>query len=45
MVEDVPMRVACVDFATSFLVFDVEDSYDMMLGRPWLLQATKALHN
>lgn len=39
MVEDVPIRVAGVKFEASFLILDVGNCYDMLLGRPWLRTA------
>lgn len=44
LVEDVPIRVAGIKFRVSFLILDVGDSYDALLGRPWL-RAAKAVHN
>ena len=44
MVENVPIRVGGVKFETSFLILDVGEAYDMLLGRPWL-RAAGAVHN
>ena len=44
LVEDVPIRVGGVRFNTSFLVLDVGEAYDMLLGRPWL-RAAGAVHD
>ena len=34
IVENVPIRVAGIKFETSFLILEVGDSYDVLLGRP-----------
>ena len=39
MVENIPIRTAGVKFKASFLILDVGNSYDMLLGRPWLREA------
>ena len=44
MVENVPIRVARVNFETSFLILELGDSYDVLRGRPWL-RTTGAIHD
>ena len=44
MVDKVPIRVGGVKFETSFLILDVGEAYDMLLGRPWLRTAN-AVHD
>ena len=45
MVENIPIRTAGVKFEASFLILNVGNSYDMLLGRrPWL-RATRAVHD
>ena len=44
LVENIPIKVAGVKFETSFLVLEVGDSYDILLGRPWLRTAG-AIHD
>ena len=39
MVENIPIRTTGVKFEASFLILDVGNSYDMLLGRPWLRAA------
>ena len=39
MVIDVPIRVARIKFQATFLVLEVKDAYDMLLGKPWLRAA------
>ena len=44
LVENIPIKVAGVKFETSFLVLEVGDSYDILLGRPWL-RTSGAIHD
>eukprot|EP00250_Pteridium_aquilinum_P030169 c40771_g1_i1 orf=120-527(+) len=44
MVENIPIKVGGVKFETSFLILEVGDSYDVLLGRPWLRTAG-AIHD
>lgn len=44
MVTQVPIRVGGVKFEASFLILDVGEAYDMLLGRPWL-RAAGAVHD
>lgn len=39
-----PIRVGGVKFKTAFLVLDVTEAYEMLLGRPWL-RAAGAIHD
>lgn len=44
MVDQVPIRVGGVKFETAFMVLDVGEAYEMLLGRPWL-KAAGAVHD
>lgn len=44
MVEDVLITIAGVKFEASFLILEVGNLYDMLLGRPWL-RAAEAIHD
>ena len=44
MVDQVPIRVEGVKFKTAFMVLDVGEAYEMLLGRPWL-RAAGAVHD
>lgn len=44
MVDQVPIRVGGVRFETDFMVLEVGEAYEMLLGRP-CLRAARAIHD
>ena len=44
MVNQVPIRVGGVEFETTFIILNIGEAYDMLLGRPWL-RAAGAVHD